>query len=222
MVEIGAQLMRRKGYLNTSLVEIVAEGGLPRGSIYHHFPEGKPQLAAEAIKHASAEVARDMLEVAARASSAREAIAIYVRMLAERLERSDFADGCWYATTAMEVAGTVPALSEALNHVGETGEQVDYAEMLRLRGELLLMRDRSAMAEAENSFRAALEVARAQEAKWWELRASASLARVLRDTNRRDEARAMLAEIYSWFTEGFDTADLKEAKALLDELINSS
>jgi predicted ATPase len=61
-------------------------------------------------------------------------------------------------------------------------------------------------------------VARAQEAKWWELRASVSLARLLRDTNRRDEARTMLGEIYNWFSEGFDTADLKDAKALLDEL----
>lgn len=114
MVEIGAQLLRRKGYAATSLVEIVEAGGLPRGSIYHHFPHGKPQLAAEAIKYASAEVARDMLDVAARASSAPEAVAIYVHLLAERLERSDFADGCWYATTAMDVAGTEPELAEAL------------------------------------------------------------------------------------------------------------
>ena len=56
------------------------------------------------------------------------------------------------------------------------------------------------------------------QAKGWELRATTSLARLLRDTNRRDEARATLAEIYNWFTEGFDTADLKDAKALLDEL----
>ncbi len=55
-------------------------------------------------------------------------------------------------------------------------------------------------------------------AKWWELRATMSLARLLRDTNRRDEARAMLTDIRSWFTEGFDTADLKETKELLDEL----
>ena len=117
-----------------------------------------------------------------------------------------------------KVEDALTSLSEALAHVEQTGEQVDYAEMLRLRGELLLMRDRSATAEAENSFRAALEVARAQEAKWWELPASVSLARLLRDTNRRDEARAMLAEIYNWFTEGFDTADLRDAKALLEEL----
>jgi class 3 adenylate cyclase len=119
-----------------------------------------------------------------------------------------------------KVEDALTSLSEALNHVEQTGEQVDYAEMLRLRGELLLMRDRSATAEAENSFRAALEVARVQEAKWWELRASMSLARVLRDTNRRDDARTILSKIYNWFTEGFDTADLKDAKALLDELSN--
>ena len=72
--------------------------------------------------------------------------------------------------------------------------------------------------EAEQSFLNAIEVSRKQHAKSWELRATTSLACFLRDTKRRDEARAMLAEIYNWFTEGFDTADLKEAKALLDDL----
>ena len=121
---------------------------------------------------------------------------------------------------AGRVEDALTSLSEALTHVEQTGEQVDYAEMLRLRGELLLMRDRAATAEAENSFRAALEVARAQEAKWWELRATVSLAQLLRDTNRREEGRAMLMDIYTWFTEGFDTTDFKEAKALLEELSN--
>jgi tetratricopeptide (TPR) repeat protein len=87
-----------------------------------------------------------------------------------------------------------------------------------LRGEAILGHNRSRTAEAEACFRKAIEVARKQSAKWWELRATTSLARLLRDTNRRDEARAMLGEIYDWFTEGFDTADLKEAKALLEEL----
>jgi len=72
--------------------------------------------------------------------------------------------------------------------------------------------------EAEACFRRALEVARRQQARWWELRATTSLARLPAKQGRRDEARAMLAEIYNWFTEGFDTADLKDAKALLDEL----
>jgi len=102
--------------------------------------------------------------------------------------------------------------------VEQTGEQVDYAETLRLKGELLLMRDGAARTEAEHCFRSALEVAHAQEAKWWELRTSVSLARLLRGTDRRDEGRAMLGEIYNWFTEGFELPELKEARALLDEL----
>jgi tetratricopeptide (TPR) repeat protein len=109
-------------------------------------------------------------------------------------------------------------LNEALEHVERTGEKVEYAEMLRLKGEVLLMCDPGATAKAESCFRAAIEVARAQEAKWWELRSSVGLARLLHDTNRRDAARTMLGEIYNWFTEGFDLPDLKEAKALLDEL----
>jgi hypothetical protein len=95
---------------------------------------------------------------------------------------------------------------------------VDRAEMLRLRGGVLLMRGASYAVEAEHCFRQALEVAHAQETKWWELRVTLSLALLLRDTGRRDEARTMLGEIYNWFTEGFDLPDLKEAKSLLDEL----
>ncbi|MBV8360280.1 MAG: hypothetical protein JO189_20445, partial [Deltaproteobacteria bacterium] len=109
-------------------------------------------------------------------------------------------------------------LNEALTEIERTGEKVDQAEMLRLKGEILLMQDSTKMAEAEACFRAALEVARAQEAKWWELRATVSLAGLLAKQGRREEAWAMLAEIYNWFTEGFDLPDLKEAKTLLDEL----
>ena len=72
--------------------------------------------------------------------------------------------------------------------------------------------------EAEHCFRTALEIARAQQAKWWELRSSVSLARLLRDIDRRDEARTLLTDIYNWFTEGFELPDLKEAKALLEQL----
>src|SRR5262249_45849164 len=114
--------------------------------------------------------------------------------------------------------GALGTLNGALEHIEHTGEKLYQAEMLRLKGEMLLMGDGRAAAEAADCFRAALRVARAQEAKWWELRTAVSLARLLRNTNRRDEARTMLSEIYGWFTEGFDTADLKEAKALLDEL----
>jgi predicted ATPase len=76
----------------------------------------------------------------------------------------------------------------------------------------------SKVADAECCFRRAIEIARKQSAKSLELRATTSLAPLLAKQGRRDEARAMLAEIYSWFTEGFDTADLKDAKALLDQL----
>jgi predicted ATPase len=87
-----------------------------------------------------------------------------------------------------------------------------------LKGELLLMRDDSSGAEAEGCFQRAIEIARNQNAKSWELRATTSLARLLAKQGKRAEARAMLAAIYGWFTEGFDTADVKDAKALLDEL----
>jgi predicted ATPase len=88
--------------------------------------------------------------------------------------------------------------------------------MLRLRGELRLKQGHSELAEAD--FREAIALARNMSAKAWELRATTSLARLLSNQSKRAEARAMLAEIYNWFTEGFDTADLKDAKSLLDEL----
>jgi predicted ATPase len=108
--------------------------------------------------------------------------------------------------------------AKALELAGRTGDAEAKPELHRLYGQLLLMGYPKKADEAETSFRAAIEVARSQCAKSAELRATTSLARLLVQENRRDEARAMLAEIYGWFTEGFDTADLKEAKALLDEL----
>lgn len=86
---------------------------------------------------------------------------------------------------------------------------------MRSRGERFRDRDSS---NAETSFREALDIARHQEAKLWELRAASSLARLWTEVGRRDEARNLLAPVYGWFTEGFDTPDLKEAKALLDKL----
>jgi len=123
-----------------------------------------------------------------------------------------------YARTGRKEEG-LAMLNDALEESERTGGQMANAEMLRLKGEMLLLHVGTATGEAERCFRVAVDVARAQEARWWELRASVSLARFLRDTGRRDEARAMLAEIYNWFTEGFETADLKDAKALLEELL---
>jgi predicted ATPase len=81
-----------------------------------------------------------------------------------------------------------------------------------------MIKDPGNVAEAESCLRTAIDVARWQGARLFELRATTSLARLLKQQGKQDEARAMLAEIYNWFTEGFDTADLKDAKALLDEL----
>jgi predicted ATPase len=83
----------------------------------------------------------------------------------------------------------------------------------------LLLQNASGTTEAESCFREAIEIAQRQQAKSWELRATISLARLLAKMGKRAEARAILAEIYGWFTEGFDTADLKDAKALLGELV---
>ena len=107
-------------------------------------------------------------------------------------------------------------LGEALQIVERTGERWFEAELNRLKGQLLLRRGHSDAAEA--SYCKALNIAREQEAKLWELRAAVSLARLRRDQGRSTDAHDLLAPVYGWFTEGFDTPDLKEAKALLDEL----
>jgi predicted ATPase len=109
-------------------------------------------------------------------------------------------------------------LAEALALVEETGERYYGAELYRLKGELLLMQGDEAESEAEASFHKAIEVARRQQAKSWELRATMSLCRLWQRQGKREEARQRLAEVYGWFTEGFDTPDLQEAKALLEEL----
>ena len=109
-------------------------------------------------------------------------------------------------------------LRRAQDLMDQTGERHWAADLFRLRGELLLLDTPPAMDGAEASLRQAIEVAHRQSAKWWELRATTSLARLLRDTDRPDAGRVILAEIYNRFTEGFDTPDLKDAKALLDEL----
>jgi len=116
------------------------------------------------------------------------------------------------------VAEGLRLIEESLATVAGIGQKSAEPELHRIKGELLLVQDHSKPTDAERCFRTAIEKAQRISAKSWELRASTSLARLLRDTDRRDEARAMLSDIYSWFTEGFDTTDLKEAKALLEEL----
>ena len=109
-------------------------------------------------------------------------------------------------------------LRRAVEAAEQTGQHFFDAELCRISGEIALRSDPRDQMEAERYFRNAVAVANQQEARSWELRAATSLARLLLDTNRREEARKLLGGIYGWFTEGFDLPDLKEAKALLDEL----
>jgi predicted ATPase len=102
--------------------------------------------------------------------------------------------------------------------VDTTGERWYAPELNRLKGELLLQQNSDNQREAETCFHHAIRIAQSQQAKSWELRATTSLARLWQQQGKRQEAHDLLAPVYGWFTEGFDTADLKDAKALLDEL----
>ena len=107
---------------------------------------------------------------------------------------------------------------EALTTVETTKERWFEPEVHRFGGEIALMLPEEDAAKAEAHFERAVAIARQQQAKSWELRASMSLARLWRDQGKQQQARELLAPVYGWFTEGFDTRDLKEAKALLEEL----
>jgi predicted ATPase len=109
-------------------------------------------------------------------------------------------------------------VDQALQLAGTTGVRCWEPELHRLKGQLHLQRQRANRRAAEESFCKAIEVAQEQDAKSWQLRAATSLARLWAEQRKRAQARDLLAPVYGWFTEGFDTADLKKAKALLDEL----
>jgi len=117
-----------------------------------------------------------------------------------------------------QAAEGLEVINQGLLMVEETGEGNYEAEVYRLKGELLLELSEANQPEAENCFRQALGIARTQQAQSWELRAATSLARLWQSQDKCQDACELLAPVYNWFTEGFDTADLKDAKALLDEL----
>jgi predicted ATPase len=120
---------------------------------------------------------------------------------------------------AGQIADGLAAIEAAIEQFEPTGELWGIAEMLRIKGELLLLQGApDAGTSAEDCFRRALDRARRQGALSWELRAAMSLARLWRDQARSKEEHALLAQVYARFTEGFSTADLKEAKTLLEEL----
>jgi len=109
-------------------------------------------------------------------------------------------------------------IGEAMTAVETTKESWFEAELHRTAGEIALLSPKPDAAKAEAHFERALAIARAQKARSWELRAAMSMARLWRDQGKRQQAQDLLAPVYGWFTEGFDTLDLKEAKALLHEL----
>jgi TolB-like protein/class 3 adenylate cyclase/predicted ATPase len=152
-------------------------------------------------------IARIRDGLAAReATGARAATPLFFTLLAEAL------------ALAGKIEEGIAALDDALAKAAVSGERGWDAEIHRLCGELTSRLAHPDPAKAEDSFRTALAIAREQGTRGYELRAATSLARLRRDQGRRGEARDLLAPIYGWFTEGFDTPDLKEAKALLDEL----
>src|SRR6202030_3770417 len=123
---------------------------------------------------------------------------------------------------AGQIAQGLEAIDEALARSERNGDRWSVAELLRIRGELLLLQGGfSAAAAAEDHYQQALGWARRQGALSWELRAATSLARLLRDQNRSTEAIALLTPIYNRFTEGFETADLNAAKTLIDGFYNN-
>jgi predicted ATPase len=130
----------------------------------------------------------------------------------------------WLALLA-EAQGTLgkpeeglTVLTESLTLADTTGQQWYEAELYRLKGELLLQLSSGNQAEAENCFQQAMTVARSQQAKSFELRTASSLARLWQQQGKRQEAHNLLAPVYHWFSEGLDTADLQDAKALLEAL----
>ena len=184
------------------LVAVTTEQGFPHwgavGTIYRGWVKVKNGDLAERISLLRCG------STAYRASGAEMYLPHYIALLARAGE------------IAGQIEETVTLLDDALQIVERTGERWLEAELNRHKGQLLLRQGHSAA--AEELYRKALSIAEEQEAKLWELRAAVSLARLLSAQGQREQARELLAPVYGWFTEGFDTTDLKDAKALIDEL----
>src|SRR5712691_5686884 len=161
----------------------------------------------------------------AQQGQARDGIAqIHQGLIAYRTTGAEVLRPYWLALLA-EAYGTLgepetslAVLTEALTLTDTTGERWYAPELYRLKGALLLQQSLDHQADAETCFVQAMTIAQNQSAKSWELRAATSRARRWQQQGKRQEAHDLLAPVYNWFTEGFDTADLKEAKALLEEL----
>jgi class 3 adenylate cyclase/predicted ATPase len=190
-------------------IALSTEQGFPffltQGVIFHGVVLAEQRSGLEGI----AQIQRGI--AAFRATGAELYQPYFLALLAEAEGKAD------------QVEEALAVLAEALAVVCKTGEGFYEAELYRLKGELTLRSQVQRLkgnveAEAERCFWQAIKVARKQSGKSLELRATTSLARLLERQGRRDEARTILADIYGWFTEGFDTTDLKDAKVLLEEL----
>jgi predicted ATPase len=173
---------------------------MTQGSILHGWTlvhQGQAQAGIEQLHQGM---------IAWRATGAELARPYWLALLAEA-----------YGTTGQLEEG-LAVLAEALTLADTTGERWCEPELYRLKGDLLLQQNSDSRAEAENCFQQAISIARSQQAKSFELRTATSLARLWQQQGKHQEAHDLLAPVYDWFTEGFDTADLQDAKALLDEL----
>ena len=173
----------------------------------------KHAATSNALNLAYQEPTEEKLE---RAKQAIESLTAHGVMLSRTRYLARMSEAFWMAGRCAE---GLAAIAEAFALVERTGERVAVAEIWRIKGELLLKAAApSAQAEAESCYHQAIRIARQQGTKSWELRAATSLARLWQQQGKTGEGRQVLAEIYGWFTEGFDTADLKDAKALLEDL----
>ncbi len=193
--------------LTESIKELSSQHGYPQWAAFGKVLDswGETERRGD-----DAAIARLRSAIADYRASAEVYVPCFLALLADaQLKHREYADGL----------GTVEG---ALAANTASGAGLWDAEFHRLRGELLLARDPAATAEAELAFRHAIDTARHQQAKSWELRATMALSRLWRRQNKRDAAAQLLGEVHGWFTEGFDTADLREAQALLQELLERS
>ncbi len=187
-----------------ALIALTTEQGLPLWLAAGVVIQGWALAAGGQAEEGIAVIRRGLADY--RATGAELFSPYFLALLADAYGRAD------------QAATGLSLLADALDVVERTGVRWIEAELHRLRGELRLAMPEPDRSEAEDCFRRALAVAHEQQAKFWELRAAASLARRWRDQRRRNEAHDLLTPICGWFTEGFDTPDLKESKALLDAL----
>jgi predicted ATPase len=188
----------------TGLMELTRDQGFAHWHATATFLHGWAFAAAGAVAVGLDEMRRGL--AAKQATGAQLKVPYYLGLMAGVLGR------------AGSGSEALALLDEALARVNRTGERWFEAELHRLKSEALLASSSERAGEAEACYLQARTVAQNPGARLWELRAATSLARLWRDQGKRAQARDLLAPVYGWFTEGFDTADLKDARALLEEL----